>query len=182
MSPRPDAAAMLDDAERSRAELTETITVPPGYYGWLGGAVGVQIATMVVGLAVDAGWARASLAAGVAVFGAVAGIQLVRFRRLNGVWPGGFVSRAVFGTATTASLAYAVSAAGAYAAATQELWWLAAALAAGGGAAYALSGRRWLRRYRQDPAGQSAGESALLLATLVGLAAVGLVLLLLTAR
>jgi hypothetical protein len=51
------------------------------------------------------------------------------------------------------------------------LWSLA------GGAAYALSGRHWLRRYRAAPAAHSRGESLALLALLTVAALGGLALL-----
>ena len=48
-----------------------------------------------------------------------------------------------------------------------------------GGVVYVLSGRRWLRAYRQEPARLGAGESTLWVALAVGLAVAGLVLLVL---
>ena len=97
------------------------------------------------------------------------------------MWVSGFVSRAVLGTAVTASLGYAAGLASAVAAAFADLWWLAVLCAVGGGVAYALAGRRWWRTLPQDPAGNAHAESALMLAILVLLAAIGLVLLLASA-
>jgi hypothetical protein len=85
----------------------------------------------------------------------------------------------VFGTAATASLAEGVSLVAGYAAAVRELWWLVALISVAGGVVYVLSGRRWLRAYRQEPARLGAGESTLWLALVVGLAVAGLVLLVL---
>ena len=47
------------------------------------------------------------------------------------------------------------------------------------GVVYVLSGRRWLRAYRQEPARLGAGESTLWIALAVALAVAGLVLLVL---
>jgi hypothetical protein len=57
--------------------------------------------------------------------------------------------------------------------------WLVALCAVAGGAAYALSGRRWWRRYQGDPASHSRGESAGWIAILSAVAIAGLVLLVL---
>jgi hypothetical protein len=43
---------------------------------------------------------------------------------------------------------------------SQRSWLLMAFCALAGGAAYAYSGRRWLRSYRNDPATHARGESA----------------------
>ena len=122
----------------------------------MSGAIAVQIATAASGLGDQAPWL---IAAGVAVFAAVAGVQLARFRRRNGVWLGGFASRVVLGTATAASVSYAIALAAAIWAAYGDRWWLVALWSAAGGAAYALSGRRWMRSYRRDPAARARGES-----------------------
>ena len=106
------------------------------------------------------------LAAGLAVFVAVAGVQLARFRRLNGVWLGGFASRVVLGTGTAASAAYAIALGASLWAAYDARWWLVALCSVGGGAAYAFSGRRWMRAYRARPAVHGRGESAAWLAVL----------------
>jgi hypothetical protein len=98
--------------------------------------------------------------------------QIARFRRLNGVWLGGLASRVVLGTATVASVSYPVALGAAIWAAYGERWWLVAVWSSVGGAAYALSGRRWMRSYRGDPAAHARGESLAWLA-LVAAAAVG---------
>ena len=50
----------------------------------------------------------------------------------------------VLGTATAASVSYAVALAAAIWAAYGDRWWLVALWSAVGGAAYALSGGRWM--------------------------------------
>ncbi len=177
--PNPDdAAAVLDDAERSRTTMVGELALPPHYHLWIGSAVAVQIATAAVGVAVMEPWALVLLLGGALAFGLVAGLQIKRFRQLNGVWVSGFVSRAVLGSAVTASLGYAAGLASALTAAFAGLWWLVGLCAVGGGVAYALAGRRWWRRYTQDPSGNANAESAAMMALLVLLAGVGLVLLL----
>jgi membrane protein implicated in regulation of membrane protease activity len=177
--PNPDdAAAVLDDAERSRSDLVGEMTLPPRYHAWIGSAVAVQSAATAVGLAVDEPWGIAVVLAGARAFGLVAGVQVRRFRQRNGVWVSGFVSRAVLGTAGLASLGYTAGVVSAVFAAFAGLWWLAGLCAVGGGVAYALAGRRWWRKYRQDPSGNANAESALMLAILLLLAGVGLGLLL----
>ena len=86
----------------------------------------------------------------------------------------------MFGTAATASLAEGVSLGRRRTPRpSASLWWLAALISVAGGVVYVLSGRRWLRAYRQEPARLGAGESTLWLALAVGLAVAGLVLLVL---
>ena len=141
-------------------------------------AIAVQIATTAVGLGGDAPWL---VAGGLAVFAAVAGVQLARFRRVNGVWLGGFASRVVLGTATAASVSYAVALAAAIWSAYADRWWLVALWSAVGGVAYALSGSRWMRRYRGDPAAHARGESLAWLALATAAAISGLAMLVLNA-
>ena len=177
--PNPDdVAAVLDDAERSRADLVGEMLLPPHYHLWIGAAVAVQSAATAFGLVMDEPWGIVLILAGALAFGMVAGAQVQRFKQRNGVWVSGFVSRAVLGTAVTASLGYAAGLASAVAAAFAGLWWLVVLCAIGGGVAYALAGRRWWRKYRQDPSGHANAESALMLAILLLLAGVGLGLLL----
>ncbi len=172
-------AEALRDAERARDEWAEAVVLPPGHDLAIGAAVAVQIATTAIGLFVDASWARWMLAGGVLLFGVVAAVQLWRFTRLNGVRVRGFAAKVVFGSAVTASFGYAVAAVVAYVAAAQGLWWLTGVAAVCGGVVYVLSGRRWLRAYRQEPARLGAGESALWIALAAALAVAGLVLLVL---
>jgi len=175
---RPTAAqasAALTDAEASRATLAYRIATPSWFFTSMGAAIAAQIATTAVGLGDGAPWV---LAAGLAIFAAVAGAQLARFRRVNGVWLGGFASRVVLGTGTLASASYVIALGAAIWAAYDARWWLVTLCSVGGGAAYALSGRKWLRTYRERPAVHGRGESATLLAMLTLAAVGGLALLL----
>ena len=179
--PRPtaaEAAAALSDAEAARAALADGIVTPSWFSTSLGAAVAVQIAATAIGLGAEMPWL---LAIGVAVFAAVAAGQLARFRRLNGAWLGGFASRVVLGAGTLASLSYAAAAGLAILSAYGERWWLVAVTSVAGGAAYALSGRRWLRTYRREPAAHGRGESAAWLAALSVTALAALVLLVINA-
>ena len=179
-TPTPEeASAALVDAEDSRARLAQGIVVPSWFFTSLGAAIGVQIATTALGVADDSGWERLALVAGLAALAAVAGIQLVRFRRINGVWLGGLASRVVFGTGTAVSATYAASAALAIWGALEGRWWLTALGSLAGGATYALNGRLWLRAYRREPAKHVHGEPAAWLAALTIAAIAGLVLLML---
>ena len=129
---------------------------------------------------VDAPWALWALAGGLVLFGVVAAIQLWRFTRLNGVRVGGFASQGrVRDGGHGVPRRRPCRSSLAYAAAVRELWWLVALVSVAGGVVYVLSGRRWLRAYRQEPARLGAGESTLWLALAVGLAVAGLVLLVL---
>ncbi len=112
----------------------------------------------------------------------VAVVQLVRFRRLNGVWVGGLASRVVFGSDAAASTAHFLAMGAAIWAAFEERWWLVGLCAIAGGVGYALCGVRWMRSYRGDPAAHSRGESVLLLVALVVPLFAGAVLLLVGAR
>jgi hypothetical protein len=179
-TPTPEeASAALTDAEDSRARLAHSIVVPSWFFTSLGGAIAVQIATTALGVADEAGWARLGLVAGLAALAAVAGVQLMRFRRVNGVWLGGFASHVVFGTGGAASATYAATAALAIWGALDGRWWLTALGALAGGVMYALSGRLWLRAYRREPAERVRGEPAAWLAVMTIAAIAGLVLLVL---
>jgi hypothetical protein len=182
-----EASAALLDAEATRATLADHIATPSWFFVSMGVAIAAQIATVAVGLGdkhaldsgeVDTPWL---VAAGVVVFAAVAGVQLGRFRRLNGVWLGGFASRVVLGTATAASVSYPVALGAAIWAAYGERWWLVALWSLVGGAAYALSGRRWMHTYRGDPAAHARGESLAWLALVTAAAVGGLAMLALNA-
>ncbi len=170
--PRPTAAeasAALRDAETSKATLAGHVATPSWLFASIGLAIAAQIATTASGLGEEAPWL---MVAGLAVFAAVAGVQLARFRRANGVWLGGFASRVVLGTATAASVSYGIALAAAIWAAYADRWWLVGLWSAVGGATYALSGRRWMDRYRGDPARHARGESLAWL-VLMTVAAVG---------
>lgn len=173
-----EASAALLDAEAARATLADQIATPSWFFASISVAIAVQIATTAAGLGNDAPWL---MAGGLAVFAAVAGVQLARFRRLNGVWLGGFASRVVLGSATAASVSYTVGLAAAIWAAYGDRWWLVALWSAVGGAAYALSGSRWMQRYRGDPAAHARGESLAWLALVMAAAIGGLAMLVLNA-
>ncbi len=164
-----EASAALLEAEATRAGLAGRVVTPSWFFASMGVAIAAQIATTASGLGDDAPWL---IAAGLALFAAVAVVQLARFRRVNGVWLGGLASRVVLGTGTAASVSYTVAIAAAIWAAYEDRWWLVGLWSAVGGAAYALSGRRWLRGYRGDPSRHARGESLAVLA-LVGAAAIG---------
>lgn len=178
---RPDAAAAstaLRDAEASRTTLARGVTTPSWFFTSIGAAVAVQIASLAAGVGATSPWTLAALVAGIVALAAVAGVQLARFRRLNGVWLGGFVSRVVLGTGALASASYAVASVAAILAAFGAQWWLVAIWSMIGGAGYALSGRRWLGDYRAEPA-RHAQESAVWLGamTVAALAALALLLI-----
>jgi hypothetical protein len=174
-----EASAALIDAEASRARLAHGIVVPSWFFTSLGAAIAVQIATTAIGVTEDALEARMALVAGLAALAAVAGVQLVRFRRANGLWLGRFASRVVLGTGGAASTTYAATAALAIWGALDGRWWLTAVGALAGGVTYALSGRLWLRAYRREPAKHGAGDPAAWLAAVTIAAIAGLALLVL---
>jgi hypothetical protein len=176
--PTPDEAAVaLAEAEASRMKLARGVVLPSFFDAAIGAAITVQIATTALGLADIGGWAGWLLPAGVVVFVLVAVIELARFRRLNGVWLGGFASRVVGGTATAASTSYVLSLG------RRGVGGVRTGMVAGG----VLRGRRrhGLRVQRSPVAaglpggagGTRPGESAAWLAGLVILAVAGLVLL-----
>lgn len=153
------------------------MVLPSFFYGSIGAAVAMQIATTAFGATDDRGWAPGTLLGGLALFALVSAIQLTRFRRRNGVRLGGLASRVVLGTATAASTSYVLALGAAVWAAVERMWWLVALCAIAGGAAYALSGRRWWRIYQGDPASHGRGESAGWMAVCSVLAVAGVVLL-----
>lgn len=177
------AAAALDASDRARSAIARSVQVPRGHDVLIGAAVAVQIATAVIGIASadDVGASEGSVlgwvAAGVVVFLVAALVEVVRFRRLNGVRLDGFTGRVVLGTDLWASLSYGGAAIVAYVAADSGLWWLALLVSSGGGAAYALCGRRWMRRYREVPERGLRTESRVLLGLYLGVAVVALGLL-----
>ena len=182
--PTPEqAAAALADAEASRMLLARRLVVPSFFYLSIGTAIAVQIATTALGVASQNGerevWHQAGwlIASGVVVLAAVATIQLIRFRRVNGLWLGGFASRVVGGTAAAASVSYALTFGAAIWAAFVGAWGVVALSSLAGGVTYAASGRRWVRIYRGEPAAHARGESVAWLVTIVVLALAGLVLL-----
>jgi hypothetical protein len=161
--PTPDeAAAALTQAAAARARFADEIVLP----GWFTGSVGAAINRTP--------WL---IATGVSVFAIVGVLQLVRFRRLNGVWLGGLAGRVVLGTGTATSLSYAAALAVAIWAAFGARWWLMALASLLGGAGYALAGGRWIHAYRGAPHKYGRGESAVWLTALSAVAIVGIVVL-----
>jgi hypothetical protein len=160
-----DPARELADAEVARQRLTGALRLPSWFHTSLGLATAVQIGTAAYGVSQQSGPPMVVLAAGTLLFLVVVFVQVVRFRRLNGVRVDGLVSRAVLGTSTLSSLAYSGGLAGAVWAAFEDQPWLAAAAAVLAGAAYTASAHVWWRRYLADPAGHARAESR---ATLLG--------------
>ena len=173
-----EASAALNAAEASRAKLAQRVATPSWFFTSIGAAIAAQIASLAVGVGATSPETLAALVAGIVALAAVAGVQLARFRRLNGVWLGGFLSRVVLGTGGLASASYAVASVAAILAAFGAHWWLVAIWSAIGGAAYALSGRRWLSVYRAEPASHAQAESAVWIAVMTVAALAGLALLL----
>jgi hypothetical protein len=96
--PAPDeAAAALLDAGSARDQLAHRLTLPSWFCTSICLVVVVQIATLAVGVAGQTPAGIGLAVAGLVPFVLVAVVQLVRFRRLNGVWAGGLASRVVLG-------------------------------------------------------------------------------------
>jgi hypothetical protein len=172
-----EARATLADAESARARLASSLLLPSYFCSSIGTAIAVQIGTGAAGIGVQKPWGLAVLGGGVLVFVLTAGIQLARFRRLNGAWLGGLASQVVLGTAGLASAAYAAAFALATWAALAGAWWLTPIAAVAGGGAYAWAGRRWWRSYQGAPAEHSHGERAVVLAAAAVVAVGGLAVL-----
>ena len=165
--PTPDeAAAALLDAGSARDELSHRLTLPSWFHSSIGLAIAVQTATLAVGVAAQSSAGLGLAGAGLIPFVLVAGVQLVRFRRLNGVRVGGLASRVVFGSDAAVSTAHLLGMGAAIWAAFEGRWWLVGLCAIAGGVGYSLCGVRWIRSYRGDPAAHSRGESVLLLIAL----------------
>jgi hypothetical protein len=176
---RDEAAAALMGAEASRAELAGAVVLPSWFATSIGAAIALQIGTAALGLGEGSPVAWSALAAGLVVFVVVGAVQLMRFRRRNGVWLGGLAGRVVLGTGTVASSSYAVALAAAIWAGFAGQWLLVVLASLAGGTAYALGGRRWLAAYRAEPEAHGRGESAAWLAAISFAAVGGLVLLVL---
>ena len=114
--------------------------MPSWFFASIGAAIAVQIATTAVGVADPSSSTLAALATGIAVVVAVAGVQLARFRRLNGVRLGGLLSRVVLGTGTRVGLVRRRGYGGILGA-FDKRWWLVGTSSIIGGASYALNGR-----------------------------------------
>lgn len=167
--------------------LAQRLRTPPLFFTSIGVAIALQIALTAVALSWSVGdggittlssWTLAFLVAGVAVLLVVAGVQLAAFRRLNGVWIGGLLSRVVLGTGAIASFAYVVALLAAIWAAIESQWWLVIVCSVVGGAAYAFGGRRWLEAYRAEPARHARAVSRPMVGLAVAVALAGLALLL----
>ena len=186
-NPTPAAAsAALRDATAARQHLAEAIALPSYFFTSIAIAVALQILTTALAVQLTAGGDASAgssagtpilAGAGLLAFALVAGTQLVRFRRLNGMWVGGIASRVVLGSAKGASTVHVLAMAAAIGAALAEMWWLLALASVAGGVAYAVSGARWMRAYRGAPERYSRAESALLLVAFALPAVGGLVLL-----
>lgn len=184
MDPAGQARDDLARAEAMRASLATGLRLPSRFHTSVGIAVAVQIGTTALALTGDrsTGVALGLVLAGLLVFGAVVVVQLHRFRALNGVRVAGFASRALLGTSTLSSLAYAASLALSVWAGYAGLPWLAMLPAACGGAAYAVAAHRWWVSYQRDPAQHAVAESRAYLAALCTAAIAGLVLVAVVGR
>jgi hypothetical protein len=166
-SPTPDeAATALRQADSAGSALAGGLLLPSHFYSSIGTATAVQIGTAAAALANHNGWGIGVAIAGVLVQFCVGGIQIARFRSLNGVRVRGFESRVVGGTAITTSTFYGLAFGGALWAASMDAWWLVPMFAVLGGLGYAVGGQRWWRTYQRDPAGNSRGDSAVWLIVL----------------
>ena len=179
-TPTPnEAAAALHDADESRDRIVGDLKLPPFFHTSIGVAIAAQIVTGAIGIAQQDSAGMTLVVIGLVVFYGVGAAQLVAFRRRNGVWLGGLMSRVVFGTATLASTVYAAAFGAATWAAFYDLWWIVAVSAVVGGGGYVVSGVRWMRTYRQDPVRHGRGESLLMLGLLAfSIVALGLLLVL----
>jgi hypothetical protein len=172
-----EASSTLVAADNARTRLAQSLVLPSYFYGSLGASVALQLGTTAVEIVHDSVPGRWGSVVGVVAYLLVAGVQLYRFRRLNGVWVGSLASRIVGGTARTAITSYVVACIAAAWAADQKAWWLMVLCAIAGGVAYAWSGRRWWRSYLGAPAAHARGDSAAVLAVVVLVAIGGLVVL-----
>jgi len=172
-----DPAGELAAAEVARQRLTGGLRLPSWFHTSLGVAVAIHIGAAAYGITEQDPRGAAVALVGCLPFVVVAWVQVVRFRRLNGVRVAGFVSRAVLGTSTWSGLVEAAGLGGAIWAATEDRPILSATAAILGGAGYAASAHVWWGAYQRDPAGHARAESPV---TLVGygvVAAVALVAL-----
>jgi hypothetical protein len=99
------------------------------------------------------------ISVGLVMFVAVALVDVVGFRRLNGATVDGLVSRVVLGTGWLSSAMYAAGLGLAVWAGFGELTWLLLAIAVATGAGYAAAGSRWWSAYRADPGRHAQAES-----------------------
>ena len=172
-----DPAGDLAAADAARLRLTSELRLPTWFHTSLGIAVAIHIGAAAYGIADQSGSGVLIAFLGCLPFFAVAWVQVVRFRRLNGVRVAGLVSRAVLGTSTWSSLAEAAGLAGAVWAAFEGHPWLAGVAAIAGGVGYAASAHRWWLGYLKDPAGHARAESPLTLLAYGAVAVVAIVVL-----
>jgi hypothetical protein len=142
-----DSAGDLAAAEVARQRLAGSLRLPSWFHTSLGVAVAIHIGAAAYGIADQSGSGLLVILAGCLPFIAVAWVQVVRFRRLNGVRVAGLVSRAVLGTSTWASLAEAAGLGAAAWAALEGNPWVAGVAAVAGGVGYAASAHRWWLGY-----------------------------------
>jgi hypothetical protein len=179
-APTPDdAAAALAGAGSARDRLSRQLTLPSGFYASIGVAVAIQIAALAIGVAAQTALGVGLAVASVIPLAVVAAVQLVRFRRLNGVTLAGLASKVVFGGDAAASTTHFLAMGLAIWAAFEQSWWLVAVCAIVGGVAYAAFGMRWMRAYRRDPAAHGR-DSVLLMVVLAVPLLVAVVFLILT--
>lgn len=179
-----EARASLEAASAMRSHLAEALRLPSHFHLSFGVAIALQVGTTAWALTSQArsSVAVAVVVGGLAVFFAIAGIQLLRFRRLNGAWVNALVSRVVLGTSTLSSLVYAAGLAVSVWAGFADQWWLLALAAPVTGAAYAEAGRRWWSDYQGDPQHHARAGSSIHLAALAAFAVAGLVLAVVSGR
>lgn len=178
--PSPAAArAALASAEAARERLAGRLELPAGFGVLLAVCAAIHLATAGLGIAVDAWWAHALLAAGIVVVLSAGGVLAWRFRRRNGVWVAGLLDNAVLGLDPLASVVYVVALGLAIAAASAEQWVMLGIVAATGGAGYAAAGRRWFARYQAEPQAHARGLSPVASIGAAALAAAGLLVLVL---
>ncbi len=171
-APTPEeAAAALRDADSAGSALAGRLQLPPHFYGSIGTSTAVQIAAAAVGIARQDTEGLGVAVIGVLIWLCVSGLQIARFRSLNGVRVRGFEGRVVGGTGTVASTAYAMAFGGALWAAFVHSGWLVALFALLGGVGYAVGGRRWWAAYQRDPAGNTGFHSTATLVVLAGVLA-----------
>jgi hypothetical protein len=165
MSP-DEARAALDGAASTRSRLAGALRLPPYFHPLLGVGIGVHVGLTAWALtsgATSSGRADARtlglIAVGLVVFLAVAVVDVVGFRRLNGATVDGLVSRVVLGTGWLSSTVYAAGLALAVWAGFADLAWLLVVVAVATGAGYATAGSRWWSAYRADPERHAPAES-----------------------
>ncbi len=173
----PDPAADLAAAHAAQGRLTRSLRLPSVFHVSIGMAVAVQIAGVAYSVEAQSARGVVALVVGCAIFLGVAGLQLARFRSLNGVRVDGLFSRAVMGTTTSSSLVYGAGLAGAILAATGGYWWAVAAACIAAGLGYAASAGAWWSAYVGDPETHARAESRVTLVVVGAVALAGLLVL-----